>query len=75
MLYMYRFTYQYDGILQPTSERNTSYREIFQHEYENFLWHAQNKCALFYYCHKNLAWAPNPISGSWVKVTQTVTEP
>lgn len=34
-----------------------------------------HKCALFYYCHKNLAWAPNPISGSWVKVTQAVTEP
>lgn len=46
MLYMHRFTYQYDRILQPTSERDKSHREIFQHEYENFLWHAQNKNTL-----------------------------
>lgn len=73
---MYRFTY--DRILQPTLQRDTCHRETFQHEYENFLLHALNKthkCALFYYCHKNLAWAPNPIPGSWVKVTQAVTEP
>lgn len=69
---MYRFTY--DRIL-PTLPRDTCHREISQHEYMRIffgtLW---TKCALFYYCHKNLAWAPNPIPRCWVKVSQSVTE-